>query len=197
MIDWVMNPSDKARDGKWLPVDKDLFSQLTGRPFPGEDNLSAEARLEYERRAIERCWRRIYITAKRVNPDCIILLSCQGVQDPVIAGTRMLREVDWIMDESGSAEAMRAIAPTLGSHTRQLLCVGGRGSQHDAAKILADTDIAEFSICGFSSPGPETIPGPVDQYLREPVESFKGDERNFACVVRFFNDLPLIPSPAP
>ena len=82
------------------------FEQLLGKPFPGEDQLGAAERLDYERKAIDRCWARIHEAAKAVNPECVIWLSCNQVHDPAIANSRLLREVDWIMDEYRSIAAL-------------------------------------------------------------------------------------------
>jgi len=195
MIDWIWNPNDKARRGKWLLCEKKLFEKLTGQPFPGEGKLSPEAKLAYERKAIDRCWERIRCTAKRVNPKCIIWLSCSRVKDPSIASTRLLKEVDWVMDESGTPEAMREVAPMFGPKTRQLLCVVGWGDRHDARKIVSDAANADYGIYGFSRPNPDSLPLPIETYLKQPIESFKGNDRNIAILAYFFNDKP-IPKPA-
>ncbi len=196
MVDWVWNPTDKVRAGKWLPAEQRLFEKLMGQPFPGEESLTAQAKLAYERKAIDRCWERIRSTAKRAKPDCVIWLSCNKVDDPTIAGSRMLREVDWMMDESGSPEAMRRIASTLGPHTRQLVCVVGWGDRHDARKICAEASEGEFGIYGFAKPNPDSLPLPVATYFAQPIESFKGNDRNIAVLAHVFNGKPL-PPPAP
>lgn len=189
MVDWVWNPTDKVRQDKWLPAEKELFEKLTGRPFPGEDKLTDEAKLAYEQKAIDRCWERIRSTAKRVKPDCVIWLSCNKVDSPAIAGSRMLREVDWMMDESGDPEAMRGIAPMLGPQTRQLLCTVGWGDRHDARKICDGVaeDEYRFGIYGFAKPNPDSLPLPIETYLGEPVDSFTGNDRNIAVLAHFFN----------
>jgi len=196
MVDWLWNPDDKIRGPKWLGAEKALFERLMGRPFPGEGQLDAETKLAYERKAIDRCWGRMRAAAKRARPDCILWLSCNKVQDPAIAGSSLLREVDWMMDESGTPEAMRRVAPMLGSHTRQLLCVVGWGDRHDAMKICADSANSHFGIYGFARPNPDSLPLPIATYLDRPVESFKGNDRNIAVLARAFNGRPLWQQPA-
>jgi len=191
MVDWIWNPGDAVRPGRWLPAEKQLFEKLTGQPFPGEDQLTPDARLAYERQAIDRCWERIRSTAKRVKPDCVIWLSCHEVKAPSVAGTRLLKEVDWVMDESGNAEAMRSIAHMFGPQTRQLLCVVGWGDQHDARKICTDAANADFGIYGFAQPNPDSLPLPIATYLNQPIESFQGNDRNIAVLARLFNGRPL------
>ena len=194
MVDWLWNPDDAVRQGKWLPAEQALFAQLTGQPFPGEANLTTEARLAYERLSLDRCWERIRSTAKRVKPDCILWLSCNQVHDATIAGSRLLQEVDWIMDESGSPEALRAVAPMFGPHTRQVLCVVGWGDRHDARRICTDAANSRYGIYGFSQPRPDSLPRPIAEYLASPIESFKDNDRNIAVLARFYNGHP-IPTP--
>jgi alpha-L-fucosidase len=193
MVDWLWNPADKVRAGKWLNAEKKLFEQLTGQPFPGEDKLTAEAKLAYERKALDRCWERIRSTAKRVKPDGIIWLSCNKVSDPTIAGSPLLKELDWMMDESGTPDAMRAVAPMFGAKTRQLLCVVGWGDRHDARKIVSDAANGDFGIYGFSRPGTNSLPLPIATYATQPPDSFRGNDRNIAVLARLFNGQPLPP----
>lgn len=191
MIDWLWNPNDKVRQGKWLAAEKKLFEKLTGQPFPGEDKLTAEAKLAYERKAIDRCWERIRSTAKCVKPDCILWLSCNRIKDPTIAGSRLLKEVDWVMDESGSLEALREVAPMFGPKTRQLLCVVGWGERHDTRKILGVIGYSDYGIYGFCRPASNSLPLPVETYLKAPLKTLKGNHHNLAILARFWNGRPI------
>jgi alpha-L-fucosidase len=196
MVDWVWNPADKVRGGKWLAAEKKLYEQLTGQPFPGEDTLTPAAKLAYERKALDRCWERIRTTAKRVKPSCVIWLSCNAVHDPSIAGSKLLKEVDWVMDESGHPEALRGVASMFGPQTRQLLCVVGWGDRHDARKICTDAANADYGIYGFARPSHDSLPLPIETYLKPPLESFAGNDRNIAILAHVFNGKPLPPPAA-
>jgi hypothetical protein len=197
MIDWVWCPTDEVRrqanGGRWLEAEKRLFGQVMARPFPGEDKLTAADRLAYERQAIDRCWARIRDTAKRVDPACVLWLSCNQVRDPSIANSTMLREVDWMMDESGTPAAMKEAAPMFGPRTRQLLCVAGWGERHKTRELLADPALASYGIYGFSKPASESrsLPLAVATSLSQPIESFQGNDRGIAALARFFNGWPL------
>lgn len=195
MIDWVWCPSDAVRQqangGRWLNAEKRLFTQLLAKPFPGEDQLSAPDRLAYERKAIDRCWARIKQSAKRANPACVIWLSCNQVHDPSIANSPLLREADWVMDESGTPAAMKEVAPMFGPRTRQLLCLAGWGERHKTRELLADPALAAYGIYGFSQPTPDSLPLPVATYLSHPLESFPGNDRSIAALARYFNGRPL------
>lgn len=196
MLDWFWNPADdldprynaRVRQGKWLAAEKNLYAQLLGRPFPGEDKLGAADKLAYERKAIEHCWRGIHDAAKRVNPDCVIWLSCDNIRHSSIANSELLREADWIMDESGTPAAMQAVTPMFGPKTRQLLCLAGWGEQHKTREILSDPAMAAFGIYGFGKTNPaDSLPLPVAEYLSRPIESFTGNDRCIAALARYFN----------
>jgi hypothetical protein len=191
MIDWVWCPTDavrkEANGGRWLGAEKRLFEQLLGKPFPGEEQLGAGDRLAYERKAIDRCWARIHGAAKGVNPECVIWLSCNQVHDPAIASSTMLREVDWVMDESGTPAAMKEVAPMFSPRARQLLCLAGWGDRHKTREVLRDPAMASYGIYGFTNPGTNSVPLPIATYLSRPMDSFSGNDRSIAVLARFFN----------
>ncbi len=195
MVDWLWNPSDEARQqanhGQWLKAEQQLFTQLTGKPFPADGKPAPEDRLLYEQRATERCWRRIHDTAKRVKPGCIIWLSCHDVRSPHFLNTSVFREADWLMDESGNPEAMRAVAPRLGARTQPMLCLVGWGDRHDARKVLSDPASQAYGIYGFSKPGTNSLPLPIAECLGQPMDSFSGNDRNIAALARWFNGKPF------
>jgi alpha-L-fucosidase len=195
MVDWLWNPSDEARQqanqGQWLKAEQELYAQLTGKPFPSSGKPALEDRLLYEQKATERCWRRIHDTAKRVKPNCIIWLSCHDVRSPHFLNTSVFKETDWLMDESGTPDAMRAVAPRLGQRTQPMLCLVGWGDRHDARKILSDSANRVYGIYGFSKPGTNSLPLPIADYLGKPMDSFSGNDRNIAALARWFNDKPF------
>ena len=195
MVDWLWNPSDEVRKqatgGKWLKAEQELFTQLTGKPFPAGGQPSPEDRLLYEQKATERCWRRIHDTAKRVKPNCIIWLSCHDVRSPHFLNTSVFKEVDWLMDESGTPKALGEVAPRLGPQARPILCLVGWGDRHDARKVLTDPANRIYGIYGFSQPGPNSLPLPIADYLGKPMDSFYGNDRNIAALARWFNAKPF------
>jgi alpha-L-fucosidase len=195
MVDWLWNPSDEARQqanhGQWLQAEQQLFTQLTGKAFPADGQPVPEDRLLYEQKATERCWRRIHDTAKRVKPGCIIWLSCHDVRSPHFLNTSVFKEVDWLMDESGTPEAMRAVASRLGHRTQPMLCLVGWGDKHDARKVLSDPASRAYGIYGFSKPGTNSLPLPITECLGKPMDSFSGNDRNIAALARWFNGKPF------
>jgi len=189
MIDWVWNP--RRPQGRWLDAEKQLFRELMGRDFPGEDKLAKKDVLAYERLAIDRCWARIRGTAKGIRPDCVIWLSCNSLLDPTVADSRMFREVDWLMNEAGDLKQLDQVRAMAGPHTQLVTCLVGWGDAHDARAVLSDPRSAGLAIYGFAKPLPNSLPLPIRDYLGKPIGSFKGNDRNIATFVRFFNGLPF------
>lgn len=100
MIDSVWNPQEDMRKNGWIAAEQRLFTQLTGKAFPASGAPNAADVLAYERASIDRCWRAIRRARDRASPRCAIWLACARLADPTVAGSRMLRECDWIMNEA-------------------------------------------------------------------------------------------------
>ena len=196
MIDWVWNPQSRLRASGWLPAEKKLFDQLTGKSFPASGQLDAESTLVYERKAIDRCWDRIKEARDRVDPRCIIWLSCNDLSNPTVTGSRMLKEVDWAMNESPDPKLYRMGEQMVGPKTRMIQnVVGWLG--HDAEKFLSDPANHDLDLYGFATPRANSLLPPVKDYLTKPMACFAGsdkgsvNDRNIAALARFYRGLPL------
>lgn len=182
MIDWVFNASHFYADKEyqWLDCEKAMYQELFGEPFAGDAAMTAERINDFNRRAVERCWKVIRDSAKRAKPDCIIWLSCYDLQHPQMAGCSMLKEVDWVMNEHPDPQKLEAARAAIGPHPKLIQCVCGWGDQHDAAKILADPRFEEVGIYGFAKPDPGTT---------LPPEGDSGNAKNIAAMQRFFSEV--------
>lgn len=189
MIDWVWNP--KRPEGKWLDCEKQAFRELMGRDFPGEANFDKNDVLTYERRALDRCWKRIQTTAKKIRRDCIIWLSCNSLLDPTVTNSTMFREVDWLMNEAGDLRPLGQVRAMAGPHTQLVTCLVGWGEAHNARAVLSDPQSAGLAIYGFVKPQADSLPLPIREYLGQRIDDFQGNDRNIATFVRFFNGLPF------
>ncbi len=180
MIDWVYNASHfyPDRDYTWLDCEKRMYRELFGEPFPGEDAMDEARTLEFNRRALARCWVRIHTAAKAAKPDCIIWLTCFDLQHPQLEGSRMLREVDWLMNEHPDPEKLLEIRKTVGDGPRLIQCVCGWGDQHNANAVLTDPKLRDVGIYGFAKPDPETTLPPEDE---------SGNARNIAAMREAFS----------
>ena len=117
MLDWVFSPPHPhgdEREIRWMECEKQMYAELFGRPFPGKTQIDAKMALEFQRRAVDRCWRRICAAAKSTKPDCILWLSCFDLRDPQVAGSKMFREVDWLMNENSDTTSLAAIRKEVG-----------------------------------------------------------------------------------
>jgi len=196
MIDWVWNPPNNVRQKGWLAAEKKIFTQLTGKPFSERGQPSEEDRLEYERRAIDRCWARIRETRDRTNPNCILWLSVGDMSDPTIADSKLLKECDWAMNESPDPKLLAAGKRMVGKQTRMIQNLVG-WARHNAKEFLSDPKNRDLDLYGFAEPRDNSLPLPIAEYLSKPVEAFSGkdrisaNDRNIAALARFYKGLPL------
>jgi len=194
MIDWVWNPGDiGAVKMSWLDCEQQMWGELFGGPFPAKDKVSKAQELEFRRRAIDLCWERIRDTTRRVKPEAVIWLSCCDVSSPVVAGSKLFKEVDWLMNEATDPKALEQVERMKGPHTRLVQCVVGWGDAHDARRILLGEAAGRLGIYGFSKPGPNSLPLPVEEYRQRSIDSFRGNDRNIAVLARYFNGESLVP----
>jgi len=158
MIDWVWLPERKATKGKWLDCEKKLYEQLMEHPFPGEDKLTEQQETQYGRKAIDRCWRVIYEAAKQTRRDCIIWLSCHSLNHPHVRGSKMFKELDWLMNEDPDPSTLAAARKATGANTRIVQCLCGWGDSHDAAKVINDPIYEDVGFYGFAKPDKTSFP---------------------------------------
>jgi len=186
MIDWMYNASHHYPDKPyvWLDCEKDMYPELFGAPFPGEAAMDAAKIDEFNRRAVARCWDCIRDAAKKAKPDCIIWLSAYDLQHPQYAGSKMLKEVDWVMNEHTDPAKLEAVRAAVGPQTRLIQCVCGWGAAHDAAKLTADPRFADVGWYGFARPDSKTTL-PVEGETSDSLVS--GNARNIALLRALFN----------
>jgi hypothetical protein len=158
MIDWVFSPPVLMKETRvrWLPCEQRMYAELYGRPFPGKDKLAAKDELDFQRRALDRCWRRIHHAAKSVNPKCIIWLSCFDLRHPQVVGSRMFREVDWLMNENPDPTSLAATRKEAGPHTKIMQCLCGWGEKHDPRRVVGNPKYADVGFYGFAAANPAT-----------------------------------------
>jgi hypothetical protein len=196
MIDWVWNPEKTLREKGWLASEKKLFTQLTGKPFPARGEPSKEDLLDYERRAIDRCWARIRDTRNHTNPNFILWLSVGNMDDPTIANSKLLAECDWVMNENPDPKLYLLGKRMVGKQTRMIQNVVG-WAQHNAKEFLSDPRNRHLDLYGFAEPRDSSLPLPVAEYLGKRVEDFTGkdrlsaNDRNIAALARFYRGLSL------
>ncbi len=166
MIDWVFNASHFYPDKsyRWLDCEKRMYAELCGKPFPGEDAMDRKQIDEFNRRAVDRCWARLRKAAKSAKPGCILWLSCYDLQHPQVAGSRLLQEVDWLMNEHPDSAKLLAAQKAAGPRTQLVQCICGWGEQHNAASIINDPRFANT---------PMILETPKSDDMHEDVENLK------------------------
>ena len=195
-IDWVWNPADRLRATGWLPAEQKLFTQLTGKAFPASGKPAPEDKLEYERKAINRAWARIKEARDQANPKCILWISVNDLSKPCVKDSPMLREVDWVMNESPDPKLYEIGRCMVGVKTRMIQNEVGWAND-DAKSFLADPHNRGLNLYGFAEPGENSLPLPISEYLRKPVDAFKGKDHrstnnyNIAALARFYRGIPM------
>jgi hypothetical protein len=196
MIDWVWNPFEKLRANGWLQAEQKLFTQLTGKSFPNNGHLAQEEKLEYERKAIDRCWERIKGTRDKTNQKCVLWLSVNNMADPTIRNSPMLKQVDWLMNESPDMKLYMLGKEMTGQNTRMIQNVVGWPA-HNAEEFLADPQNRTLDLYGFAMPRANSLPLQISKYLSTPADDFTKqgifsiNDRNIAALTRFYRGIPL------
>ena len=186
MIDWLWQPRRQSTKGKWLEFEKKLFTQLMGKPFPGEDRLSKAEDLAYSRKAIDRCWKTIYTAAKAANPKCIVWVTSNHMNHPHVINSEMYKQADWLMNECGDMKRIDEVKSMVGKHTRLITCLA-RWNNKDATKVVPEALKAGVGLYGFTKPRTGGGLVPLQGILPRPVKELKGDDRNIAVLARAYH----------
>jgi hypothetical protein len=192
-IDWLWNPGATMEPYpplKWLDCEQVMYNELMGVTFPGKENITSEIEHQFRRKAIDRCWRRIRETVKKTKPDCLIWLTSCQLTGSDIAGSDMLKEADWILNEAGDIATTESVRGMLGENTRLVTCLANWNRQ-DPAQVIPAAIKEKVGLYGFTKPVKGSMMPPVDYYFSRPVDSLKGDEKNIAVLTRAYNNLPF------
>jgi hypothetical protein len=175
MIDWVWSV-----EPKWIEGEKKMYEELLDRPFPGQDKVGKEQTAEFGRRAVERAWKRIHDTAKAARNSCILWLSCNNLRDPQVAGSRMLRELDWVMNEHPDPASLEDVRKAVSPQSQIVQTICGWDDKHDAEKLTHDPRCAGAGFYGFAKP---------DAITTLPPEGDTGNARNITFMRKAFHEL--------
>jgi hypothetical protein len=187
-VDWMYSPPMlmEEKQVRWMPCERQMYAELFGRPFPGKDKIDAAETLEFQRRALKRCWRRIHDAAKAAKPDCILWLTCFDLRHPQLAGTGILREVDWLVNEHPDPAFLDAVRKEAGPHTRLWQCLCGWGDQNRPQRIAADPKYADLCLMGFAAADPATT---LPYTAKSSNPSFAANARNIETLRQVFHQV--------
>lgn len=191
MLDWFYNPGggkDPLPPLRWMECEQVMFKELMNEPFPGKDKMTPEIELDFRRKAIDRAWDRIHEITKKTKPDCIIWLTAYDLNSKEIAGSDLLKEVDWLMNEAGDIASTEGVRSSIGSHTKLITCLANWNRQ-DPKIVVPAAMKADVGLYGFTKPVTGAILPPIVTYLSKPVSEFSGDAMNIAILARAFNRL--------
>ena len=169
MVDWIWNPDRTPNGGQWLPAEQALYAQLMGEPFPGEAQLDSAQEVAYGRRAIDRCWGVVQSAAKSAKADCLLWLCCNDLDHPHVRGSRLLREVDWLMNEHPDPARLAVAQAAAGPQAQILQCLCGWGAENNARVVLDGLQNTSIGLYGFAMPDassfPPESPAPDDDHF--------------------------------
>jgi len=192
-LDWVFSPPllGKEKDVRWMDCEQKMYAELFGRPFPGKDKVSAAETLEFQRRALDRCWGRIHEAAKSARPDCIIWLSCHDLRHPQVVGLRMFREADWLVNEHPDPSSLEVVRKEKGAHAKIIQCLCGWGKENDPRRVAAGLKDADVGFYGFAMADSATTfppkPGEIVESRRRNSALMVGNARNIEILRDIFH----------
>ena len=146
--------------------------------------------MDFRHKAIDRAWRQIREITKKTKPECIIWLTAYDVNSKEYAGSDLIKEVDWLMNEAGDISGTQAMRQLVRSETKLITCLANWNKQ-DPTKIIPVAIKEKVGLYGFTKPVIGSMMPPVDYYLSKSIDSLKGDERNIAVLARAYNNLPF------
>jgi len=153
MLDWFFNVRPQ---GPWLQCEKQMYVELFAKEFPGEAAMTDADTTEFCRRSVERAWKRIHDATKKANPKCIIWLSSHNMFDPQQAGSSLLREVDWIMNEGPKREHLDQARRLAGPNATIIQGICGWGKEHSASFLMDTYGEEPVGFYGFAWPWKST-----------------------------------------
>lgn len=191
-LDWMYSPPllMDEKEVRWMPCEQQMYAELFGEPFPGKPQIDAPKTLEFQRRALARCWRRIHETVRATKPNCIIWLTCFDLRHPQLEGLPIFQEVDWLVNEHPDPTSLDAIRKLAGPKTKLWQCLCGWGDKHDPRQFLDDPKYADVGLCGFAAADPETTLPFIGKSANRASEA---NARNIALLREAFHRYPPRP----
>lgn len=150
MIDFMWSPQPM-----WMPIERQMYAELMGEKFP-QSIPSVSATKEFQIRSIQRAWTRIRETAKSIDPNTLIWLSCNDMASYQVTETGVGAQSDWLMNEHPTFQSIEAARALRGPDAKIMQCVCGwedvNGHKHDADAIFEALKGDDVGIYGFARP---------------------------------------------
>lgn len=194
MIDWI----NRSNHDVWLDCDKHMWQQLMGESFPVRGIPTEAEILEFDRRSIDRAWGRIKQTVASTRKSIIWTNHpFRLANDPLWNGQRILKEVDWVLNEAPNLEFLAWLEEQIGPQTKIIQNVCG-WTDHDSASALAKLDSRRFGLYGFAGAHPQsTLPWTIEEaeslerhIAKERIPpAHKANAQNIPHIRKFFHSL--------
>lgn len=149
VIDWFRPPV--KRDDEWIPKEKEEFELLMGYPLPNKPQQSEI--WEYEKRSVEKAWRRVKETVKAAGD--IPIWTNQPFfrgEEAIWNGNILLKEADYLLNEGPDFGLLEWMRSQCGEHTQivQNLC---GWPDHDLS-CMDEYDMSDVGLFGFAMADP-------------------------------------------
>ena len=107
---------------------------------------------------------------------------------PEVPGLKhdFLREVDWLMAETGNNKHLEEIRDAVGKHTRLITCLAAWNNA-DPKVVIPDAMANGIGLYGFCQPSAKNGTIPLDKILTEPLTMLQGDQRNIGALARAYH----------
>src|SRR6185295_16855554 len=140
-----------------------MWGELMGEKFPSTGPPPAQAALEYDKRAMARAWQHIQSAAGATRKATIWTNHPFVEQEkPMWEGHRMLKEVDWVLNESPDIRWLAWLQKQVGEKTLVVQNLCG-WPEHDAV-AWKKINTRKFGLYGFAQ---------ADVNTTYPLDSFK------------------------
>jgi hypothetical protein len=153
MIDFMLSV-----DPTWLPVERQMYTELLGEKFPYNAVPDEATTREFQIRSVRRAWTRIRETAKAIDKNAIIWLSSGNIENYQVSETGVGAECDWLMNEYPTTSSLDAARRMTGANATIMQCVCGwegdnsTAAVHDAKAIFEAIGSSDVGIYGFARP---------------------------------------------
>jgi hypothetical protein len=153
MIDFMLSV-----DPTWLPVERQMYTELLGEKFPYNAVPDEATTREFQIRSVRRAWTRIRETAKAIDKNTIIWLSSGNIENYQVSETGVGAECDWLMNEYPTISSLDAARRMTGADATIMQCVCGwegdnsTAAVHDAKAIFEAIGGSDVGIYGFARP---------------------------------------------
>jgi hypothetical protein len=184
LLDQVVNITGYVR-GHWLECEQAMYREITGKPFPGEEEITTQEILDFRRWSSDRILYRICQTARKAKPECVLWINSIDV-------AYEFPHADWYLNEPMDLDQIRVAKERMPGRSHRYIQALAGWPSHDPRIVMQMTNYAQMDFYGFMELVDGSLPPPVEDYLSRPVASFPAtdylgiNDRNVAMMIRMY-----------